>query len=112
MSADMTKPWIRATEAALRDVPATTGVFEIRRGDEILDIDYAGALELFGLQSKIAEVVAELVGEGVEFRYESHTQYLTRFEELVLVHKARNDGHIPVGLVRRNVSVPGRLSPG
>jgi hypothetical protein len=112
MSADMTKPWIAATRAELAEIPATTGVYEIRRGDEVLDIDFAGALEPFGLQSKIAKVVAELGGVGLEFRFESHIQYRTRFEELVLVHKARHDGHIPAGVVSRNVHVPGRLSPG
>jgi hypothetical protein len=113
VSVEMSKAWRPATADELAMIPATTGVYQIRRRDgEVLDIGYAGARAPFGLASTVPEVVGALGGEDLEFRCETHVQYQTRYQELVLVHKARNGGQLPTRVAERSIAIPGRLSPG
>jgi hypothetical protein len=113
MTIEMSKPWLPATAEQLGTIPATTGVYEIRRRDgEVLDIGYVGARAPFGLASTVPGVVAAMGEEDLEFRCETHVQYQTRYQELVLVHKARNGGQLPARVAERPIAVPGRLSPG
>jgi hypothetical protein len=109
----MTKPWTDATAAALESVPVSTGVFEIRSGTgEVLDISYAGAREPFGLRSALQRVVGELSEAGLQFRYEQHVQYHSRYLELVLSHRSRHQGQSPRRVAERSPGVHGRLSVG
>jgi hypothetical protein len=113
MSSEMSKPWRPATAEQLASIPASTGVYEVRRRDgEVMDIGYAGARAPFGLASTVPEVLGALGGEDLEFRCESHVQYQTRYQELVMVHRARNGGQLPARVEGRPIAVPGRLSPG
>ncbi|MER7274899.1 hypothetical protein ABT369_10610 [Dactylosporangium sp. NPDC000244] len=116
MSASMTKPWIDLTPAALAEIPVGTGVYEIRdAGGEVLDIGYAGAREPFGLRSAIQRVSAELAGQsgvGLQIRYEQHVQYRSRHIELVLSHRAHQDGRVPDRVAAREPAVHGRLAVG
>ncbi|MGY9071983.1 MAG: DUF7508 domain-containing protein [Acidimicrobiales bacterium] len=104
------KPW-RALEAdALAALPATMGVYEI--GDlegRIVFIGFAGGRSLFGLRSELQGELAQR-GEGKAlFRSEENMQYMSRYDELLMVHVADhgsvpddNDGQRRIG----------RLSPG
>lgn len=113
MSAGMTRAWLPAGEKELERVPSTTGVYEIRREDgTVLDIGYAGSREPFGLTSRLRTVLGDAGWDGLQFRYESHVQYQTRYMELVLLHRAQHDGATPEGVANRPIAVPGRLSPG
>ncbi len=108
----MSKPWRNVDAAQLDDIPCTTGVYEIRdRHGEILDIGYAGSREPFGLKSKIEAIVSEEARDGLQFRYELHVQYMTRYAELVLVHRARHNGAEPARVSQRPIPVEGRLHP-
>ncbi|MER5437688.1 hypothetical protein [Streptomyces sp. NPDC002790] len=112
MSVEISKPWRTATDAELEQIPCITGVYEVREGGgEVLDIGYAGAREPFGLRSRIKTVVIEEDREGLEFRYESHIQYLTRYAELVMVHRAHHEGAEPPRVAGREIPVKGRLTP-
>lgn len=111
MSAGMTKPWLDATEKVLAHVPVQTGVYEIRRGDEVLDIAYAGSRENFGLRSAIGRAVGEWPDDSVQIRYEQHVQYQSRYLEVVLNHKAHHGGELPFPVANREPHVRGRLSP-
>lgn len=112
MSPGITKTWLVATPEALAEVPVTTGVYEVAVDDETVDIGYAGSHEPFGLRSAIARVVAELGGEAVSFRHEQHVQYHSRYVEIVLSHKARHGGSVPVRVQNRQIPVLGRISQG
>jgi hypothetical protein len=115
VSARMTKPWLEAAPVEVAWIPAVTGVYEIRDANEtVLDIGYAGAREPFGLRSAIRAVLESVLEEegreGLQFRYESHVQYMTRYIELVLAHRALHGGEEPARVARRPIPVTGRLS--
>lgn len=113
MSAGITKNWIDAVPHQLDHLPVTTGVYEVRSGTgEIIDIDYAGSREPFGLRSAIKRVVDEVGGDAVQIRYEQHVQYQSRYHELVLNHKAHHGGTLPARIAGREPAVRGRISPG
>jgi hypothetical protein len=104
------KPWITLTEANVKRVPATTGVFQI--GDEdghVIDIDYAGGRTTFGLRGVLIDRI-RLYSPGTGFRVEIHSQYLSRFYELLMLYRAQH-GELPAAVTERGVRVPGRLYP-
>jgi hypothetical protein len=107
----MTKPWLVVTAETLAAIPPATGVFELRRSDgEVIDIGYAGGRDLFGLRSRIS-AAAESPGHiDLQMRYEIHVQYLSRYVELVLAHRATHGGSIPEIVGKRPIAVRGRLS--
>jgi hypothetical protein len=98
----ITKPWTVLTADAIGSVPAQLGVFEIADADEaIRKIGYAGGAEMFGLRSALDRELEELLSEGVDagsvrFRFELTHGYLTRWEELLMVHQAQH-GRLPAG---------------
>jgi hypothetical protein len=111
MSPYMTKPWVDATPLELGRTPVTTGVYELRNGTgDVFDIGYAGSREHFGLRSCVQRLVEEADETGVQFRYEQHVQYQTRYVELVLSYRSRHDGHIPQRVAERRPAIHGRLS--
>lgn len=104
----MTKPWTPLNAEAIDQLPAQLGVFQVADRDErILHIGYAGGLEPFGLQTALTR---ELERPGAAlFRLEYTSGYLTRWEELLMVHVGEH-GSLPIG----NADHPhklGRLSP-
>lgn len=102
--------WKPLTEASVKRVPPTTGVFQVRGPDgTILDIDYAGARSLFGLREALTRSL-ETAPEGSYFRIEVLTPYLSRFEELLLLHEA-TVGPLPEAVRARGVRARGRISP-
>ena len=104
----LSKPWTDLTVEAIEVVPGQLGVYEI--GDDegaVVRIGFAGGREPFGLRSALdAERVA---GTGTRFRYELTHGYLTRWEELLMVHQATHGG-LPPGNTDRRHPV-GRLRP-
>ncbi|MGI9596535.1 MAG: DUF7508 domain-containing protein [Acidimicrobiales bacterium] len=97
------KPWIALNQQNIGAVPAQLGVFEL--GDEnetVVHIGYAGGREMFGLRSALDRAInGELNRPTTEagpvaFRYELTHGYLTRWEELLMVHQALH-GRLPVG---------------
>ena len=93
----MSKPWISLTSADIGAVPAQLGVFELADAEgEVVYIGYAGGRELFGLRSALDAAMAADGPRAVSFRYELTHGYLTRWEELLMVHQAQH-GRLPAG---------------
>lgn len=95
----LSKPWIALTAENIGAVPAQLGVFEL--GDEsetVIKICYAGGREMFGLRSALDDALEDDSSGAAPscFRYELTHGYLTRWEELLMVHKAEH-GRLPVG---------------
>jgi hypothetical protein len=110
MGVRLEKPWRALTAANVAGLAAELGVYQLGDGQgRILQIGYAGGRTLFGLRSELEAALA--AGEAVSFRTEVNAQYLSRYEELLMVHKA-DFGDLPAGNgadARRRL---GRLSPG
>ena len=104
------KPWIELTAEAVARLPGQLGVYQIADADgAIVHIGYAGGRSRFGLRS---ELQRELSARGARhrFRVEINMQYMTRYQELLMLHQA-DTGALP----RDNAAKPpprlGRLSP-
>ncbi|HXQ13955.1 MAG TPA: hypothetical protein VN814_04955 [Caulobacteraceae bacterium] len=110
MGVRLDKPWRDLTAANVAGLAGELGVYQL--GDaqgRVLRIGYAGGRTLFGLRSELEAALA--AGGAVKFRTEVNAQYLSRYEELLMVHKA-DFGELPAGNgadARRRL---GRLSPG
>ena len=104
-----TKPFVLLTVDAVHRLPGHMGVFELASsGGEILFIGFAGGRSMFGLRG---EVLAGLPAtEATRFRVEVTTAYLTRYQELLMLHVARF-GDLPVENDPALMSLLGRLSP-
>ena len=76
----------------------------------VLRIGYAGGRTLFGLRSELAAALA--AGEAAKFRTEVNAQYMSRYYELLMVHRADHGGALPPGNAADARRRLGRLSPG
>jgi hypothetical protein len=105
----LTKPWTTLDAESIAAIPAQLGVYQIGDDDgAVIRVGYAGGREPFGLRSALA---AELdAGTGTRFRHELTHGYLTRWEELLMLHRAEH-GELPPGNADRLTPV-GRLRPG
>lgn len=101
MSRAIGNAWQPIIEVA--KLPGHMGVFEL--GDAqgaVLYVGFAGGRSRFGLRSSIADALQACAGIE-QFRYEVNTAYLTRYQELVMVHRAEGrdpaipDTHISFG---------------
>jgi hypothetical protein len=105
------KPWKALTEANVAALDAELGVYQLADGaGRVIRIGYAGARTLFGLRSALRTEIAA-GGGASQFRTEVTAGYLSRYEELLMVHVA-DFGALPEGNgadARRRL---GRLSPG
>jgi hypothetical protein len=110
MAVRLTKPWQALSDAALAALPGQLGVYQLGDGaGRVLYIGYAGGRSLFGLRSAIAEARSRLGAAAARFRYEVNQQYMSRYEELLMLHIA-DHGALPP----ENRGAPGtlgRLSP-
>jgi hypothetical protein len=102
----MRGPWheLESSDA----LPGHMGVFELAdAGGRIVYIGYAGGRSRFGLRGEVAAAAARLPAAR-RYRVEVTTAYLTRWQELLMVHGADHGG-LPPG----NPPVPGlgRLDP-
>jgi hypothetical protein len=95
MSIRLEKPWTPLTAEAEADLPGQLGVYEIADAEGVtLFIGYAGGRSLFGLRSEVGRE-SECRREGsARFRYEVHTQYMSRYQELLMIHQAEH-GRLP-----------------
>ena len=84
---------------------------ELRAHDDgrVVRIGYAGGRSLFGLRGELGAALS--AGEAPRFRVEVTAQYLSRYEELLMVHKA-DFGDLPPGNASEARRRIGRLSPG
>ena len=109
MGIRLTKPWATLAPDAIRALPGHLGVFELADGTgRVLHIGYAGGRSLFGLRSAIGDAHRRHPG-AAQFRYEVNMQYLSRYQELLMLHKA-DHGALPDGNAGERMRL-GRLSP-
>lgn len=94
MQLRLSKPWIEFTPESVAKVPGQLGVYQLGNDDgNVTYIGYAGGRSLFGLRSELQQ---RLPASGAtRFRYEVNMQYLTRYKELLMLHKA-DAGAIPI----------------
>lgn len=109
MSVRLNKPWIPLTRENTRKLGGHMGVYEIQdSAGSVVFIGYAGGRSLFGLRGEL-EGELDRRGGDHRFRCEVNTQYITRYKELLMVHKA-DQGELPRDN-RDSAPLLGRLRP-
>lgn len=92
---DIRGPWQPLSTESAHDLPGCLGVYELAEPDgTVLRIGYAGGRSLYGLRGELASAAAEPRARPVMFRVEQNMQYLTRWRELLMIHRARH-GELP-----------------
>lgn len=103
--------WQPLTAAAVAALPATLGVYEIADAKGVTQrIGYAGGHSLFGVRSALSDALAELGEEAAQFRIELNMQYMSRWKELLMAHKAQH-GALPLHNHPDDNFSLGRLGP-
>lgn len=111
MSIRLEKPWVTLDAAAVRRLPGQLGVYQIAEPDgSIVYIGYAGGRTLFGLRSEMERWLKRREGKATRFRYEVNMQYMSRHQELLMLHVA-DHGSLPAGNAETDQRRLGRLSP-
>ena len=105
------KPWQALTPETIAALAAELGVYQLAdAAGRVVRIGYAGGRTLFGLRSALqAELAAG--GPATQFRTEVTAGYMSRYEELLMVHVA-DFGSLPEGNAADGARRLGRLSPG
>jgi hypothetical protein len=104
------KAWTALTRETVADLRGELGVYQLADGEgRVLRIGFAGGRSLFGLRGELGAALA--AGEAAAFRTEVTAQYLSRYEELLMVHMA-DFGALPPGNAADARRRLGRLSPG
>jgi hypothetical protein len=110
MGVRLEKPWRELTAANVAALGAELGVYQLADAEgRVLRIGYAGGRTLFGLRSELAAALA--AGEAARFRTEVTAGYMSRYDELLMVHKF-DHGALPPGNAADARRRLGRLSPG
>ncbi len=87
MGVRLEKPWRDLTAANVAALAGELGVYQLADAEgRVLRIGYAGGRTLFGLRSELAAALA--AGEAARFRTEVTAGYMSRYEELLMVHQA------------------------
>jgi hypothetical protein len=111
MSIRLEKPWRELCEAEVARLSAELGVYQL--GDDqghVIRIGFAGGRSLFGLRGELANELAHHRGQMIRFRLEITSQYMSRFEELLMIHKA-DHGDVPTENSADRGRHIGRLHP-
>ena len=91
MSIRLEKRWRPLEESEVAALPAQLGVYQIAEADgEVVRIGYAGGKSLFGLRGEIEREATARAGKPGLFRCEVNMQYMSRYQELLMVHLADN----------------------
>ncbi len=112
MGLRLLKPWQELSAATIEALPGQVGVYHLGdAGGTVVKIGYAGGRELFGMQSALGREMDSpaALPEATQFRVEFTHNYLSRWEELLMLHVADHQA-LPIG----NADYPhpvGRLRP-
>jgi hypothetical protein len=110
MGVRLDKPWCALTADNVAALAGELGVYQLGDADgRVVRIGYAGGRTLFGLRGELAAALA--AGEAAKFRTEVNAQYLSRYEELLMIHKG-DFGALPAGNAADSRRRIGRISPG
>jgi hypothetical protein len=112
MGIRLEKPWIDLTEEHVAELRGELGVYQIAdERDEVVFIGYAGGRSLFGLKGELEAALERYRGQKVLFRVEVTSQYLSRHEELLMIHK-HDHGELPRDNFAERKRKIGRITPG
>src|SRR6185503_11713162 len=105
MPVRLEKKWRPLDADETAKLQAQLGVYQIAEPDgEVTRIGYAGGRSLFGLRGEIERELAARGGRPALFRCEVNMQYMSRYQELLMVHLAEH-GRLP----RDNRESPDRV---
>ena len=106
MSIRCEKAWLPRTD--LNGLYGHMEVFQLGNDvGEVIFIGYAGGRSLFGLKGEIVSEF-ERLSDASCYRFEINTAYLTRYQELLMIHVADHGVLPPYNEPMPNL---GRLSP-
>ena len=109
MSIRLEKPWLPLTPDTVEALPGQLGVYQIADATgRVLYIGYAGGRSRFGLRGELAAQCERRERAGARFRIEVHMSYLTRYQELLMIHRADHGALPPENDPPRRL---GRLHP-
>ncbi|MCP3854050.1 MAG: hypothetical protein GY745_02710 [Actinomycetia bacterium] len=110
MGIRLDKPWTDLTPSTIKALPAQLGVYEIAdpEGNTTV-IGYAGGRELFGIQTALERELATADGQARRFRLEFNHNYMSRYDELLMIYLAER-GELPPANQAETDRV-GRLNP-
>lgn len=112
MSIRLEKPWTPLNEANVARLSAELGVFQLADTEGMtVFIGYAGGRTLFGLRGELKAALQRYEGRAMRFRSEITSQYLSRYEELLMIHKADHSS-LPCDNLDEGHRRVGRISPG
>ena len=111
MSIRLEKAWIDLTEERVAQLRGELGVYQIADHRGVVFIGYAGGRSLFGLKGELQGALERYRGHKMRFRVEVTSQYLSRFEELLMVHK-HDHGDVPRDNHAERKRKIGRIAPG
>ena len=110
MGVRLEKPWRALTAENVARLAGELGVYQLADAEgRVLRIGYAGGRTLFGLRGELGAALQ--ADEAAQFRVEVTAQYLSRYEELLMVHKA-DFGTLPEGNAAEARRRIGRITPG
>jgi hypothetical protein len=105
------KPWRALTASNVAGLAGELGVYQLADVDgKVVRIGYAGGRSLFGLRSELQAALAS-GGAARQFRTEVTAGYMSRYDELLMVHVA-DFGSLPEGNAADARRRLGRLTPG
>ncbi|MEQ1887746.1 MAG: hypothetical protein ABL951_01045 [Alphaproteobacteria bacterium] len=111
MGIRITKAFQPLTPERLKNVHGYLGVYHLAEPDgAIYYIGYAGGRSLFGLNGELKREMQAREGRPALFRCEVNMQYLSRHEELLMLHVA-DHGELPERNRRELNHKLGRLTP-
>jgi hypothetical protein len=112
MAIRMTKPWLELSTENVKALSAQLGVYQIADASGLVVlIGMAGGRSLFGLRGEVEKALKERPSGAAKFRVEVNQQYMTRWQELLMVH-VHDHGALPVENQKDPPPRLGRLSPG
>ena len=111
MSIRLEKDWQLLCPENISVLEAQLGVYQLADASHrVVFIGYAGARSLFGLRSTLMEEFDKLGTQLRYFRVEVNMQYISRFEELLMLHIA-DYGALPESNQHLDQTRFGKLTP-
>lgn len=97
MSLFIDKAWQPLTPDVTAKLAGQLGVYELGNDSgETIYVGYAGGRSLNGLRGELGALAASNSFGATQFRLEVNMQYLSRWKELLMAHRARS-GDLPAG---------------